>query len=73
MRRCCEQTMRIMRENKESLLTIIEVTYQRQAAHPYAHARRREHAESLCSTYINQCHVARMLPRSNGLTAAGVP
>jgi hypothetical protein len=26
MRRCCEQTLRIMRENKESLLTIIEVT-----------------------------------------------
>ena len=26
MRRCCEQTLRIMRENRESLLTIIEVT-----------------------------------------------
>lgn len=25
MRRCCEQSMRIMRDNKESLLTIIEV------------------------------------------------
>ena len=25
MRRCCEQTMRIMRENREVLLTIIEV------------------------------------------------
>ncbi len=47
MRRCCEQTMRIMRENKESLLTIIEVTYQRQAAHPCASAYLCEQLSSL--------------------------
>ena len=54
MRRCCEQTMRIMRENKESLLTIIEVSHQRQAAHQYTDACRCEQAfSSLVSTHYS--------------------